>query len=116
ASGLTLNLLDFQSGRTDLAASANVSAGSYHKVRMQITSASLVRDDDNNPATPDRVDPIDVPSAKVDVPVSFNVSAGATTDVPLDFNAQLSVQVNSTPGQHPYVLRPVINAVGATRL
>ena len=114
ATGLTLNLLDYQSGKTALAAVGDVPAGAYQKIRMNIAAASLARDDDGNPATPDKVDPIFVPSGKVDVPVSFTVSPGAATDVTLDFNAQLSVQVNSTPVQG-YILRPVITPVRATR-
>jgi hypothetical protein len=44
--------------------------------------------------------------------VVFSVSGGEETDITLDFDAELSVHVNSTPGQHPYILRPVINVAG----
>jgi hypothetical protein len=111
--GLNLNLLDYQAGKVALAATGDVPVGGYSRVRMHVTSATLVRDDDGDPATPDQVDPIFVPSGKVDVPVYFLVSGGATTEITLDFNAQLSVQVDSTPGQQGYILRPVITPVGA---
>ena len=73
---------------------------------------SLVQGGDGDPLTPDVTVPIFNPSGKVDIPVPFVVSAGDETTLTLDFDAQLSVQVNQTNGQHPYILRPVINLVG----
>ena len=55
------------------------------------------------------MEPIFIPSEKVDVPVAFSLSNGEEMEVTLDFDAELSVQVNETAGQHPYILRPVIN-------
>jgi len=112
--GLTLNLLDFQNGRVALIGTADVPEGDYRKVRMRIASAELVLDDDHDPDTPDAREEIFVPSGKVDVPVTFSASAGKSVDVTLDFDAELSVQVNATPGRHPYILRPVITPVGVT--
>lgn len=109
--GLTLNLLDYQDGQVILVGAADVPEGDYHKVRMLITAAELVRDDDGDPATDDIIEPIKVPSGKVDVPVPFTLSGGGGMDITLDFDAELSVQVNETSGQHPYILRPVIHAV-----
>jgi Domain of unknown function (DUF4382) len=105
--GLTLNLLDFQNGESILIATLDVPAADYAKVRMHIASAELVRPDPNDPAL-SIVEPIFVPSGKVDIPVPFSVAGGETTDILFDFDAALSVQVNETPGQHQYILRPVI--------
>lgn len=113
--GTALNLLDFQNGNTVTVAALDVPVGDYKKVRLGIASADLHRDDDDDPATPDLVEPIFIPSAKVDVPVGFTVSGGETVDVTLDFDAELSVQVNTTNGTHPYILRPVIVPVGVSR-
>jgi hypothetical protein len=109
---LTLNLLDFQNGSVTFLGSQTVPAGSYGRVRLQVVSAELVRDDDGDPTTPDLVEPITVPSSKVDVPVPFQLTADESLQITLDFDAQASVQVNSTNGQPSYLLRPVINVVG----
>src|SRR5262245_3021242 len=48
--------------------------GSYRRIRLEIVSAELVRDDDGDPNTPDVVSPMTVPSGKVDVVAPFQVS------------------------------------------
>jgi hypothetical protein len=112
--GLTLNLLDYQNGQTLVIATADVPPGTYSRIRMEVESAELVRAG-ATAEDPDVVDPIFVPSGKVDIPVTFTVTASTETDVTLDFDAAMSVQVNSTPGQHPYILRPVITPVGTSQ-
>lgn len=111
----TVNLLDYRGGNTVTMASQDVPEGTYSRLRLEIASAELVRDDDGDPATPDVVEPIFVPSSKVDVTLPFTIAAGENADLTLDFDAQGSVQVNETPGQHPYILRPVINGSAAVR-
>jgi len=112
AEGMTLNLLEFQNGKTITIATLDVPAGSYEKLRMGLVRADLLRDDDGNPDTPDLVESIFIPSGKVDIPVPFTATAGEELEVVLDFDAALSVQVNTTQGQHPYILRPVITPTG----
>ena len=109
---ITLNLLDFQNGATIVIGGVEAPAGSYDKLRMRVVEANLERDDDGDPDTPDLVEPIFVPSGKVDIPVAFDLAPGEELDVVLDFDAALSVQVNETGGQHPYILRPGINVSG----
>ncbi len=112
--GLTVNLLELRDGNTTLIADGEVPAGEYLKLRMEIASAELVYDDDGDPDTPEVTSPIFVPSGKVDVPVPFTVSEGEDVEIVLDFDAELSVQVNETPGMHPFILRPVVTPVGVT--
>jgi len=107
---LTVNLLDYQDGATVVIASLDVPTGDYEKVRMIVSEAHLLMQDPDDP-TLEIMEPIFVPSGKVDVPVTFTVSGGETTDVTIDFDAELSVQVNET-GNHRYILRPVIVPVG----
>jgi hypothetical protein len=109
---MVVNLLDYQNGQVVLIASGDAPFGDYAKIRMLVSRAELVRDDDGDPDTPEVVEPIFQPSNKVDVPVPFSLSGGENLEVTLDFDAALSVQVNHTNGQHPYILRPVINVVG----
>ena len=109
---MVVNLLDYQNGQVVVIASGDAPFGNYARIRMLVSRAELVRDDDGDPDTPEVVEPIFQPSNKVDVPVPFSLSGGENLEVTLDFDAALSVQVNHTNGQHPYILRPVINVVG----
>lgn len=112
----TLNLLDYQNGQVVLVASVEIAEGDYERIRLRVESAELVRDDDGDPNTPETVEPIKVPSGKVDVPVPFSITAGTEMEITLDFDAEASVQVNTTSGNHPYILRPVITPVGMRSL
>lgn len=106
-----VNLLDYQNGNTVLMAAGDIPAGSYDKIRLEVSAAELVMDDDGDEMTPDVVEAIFNASGKVDIPVPFLVTAGTDMSITLDFDAELSVQVNATGGTHPYILRPVINVV-----
>jgi len=92
-------------------AAGDIPAGEYAKIRLHVIEAELAIDDDGDPMSPDVIEPIFNPSGKVDIPVPFVISAGTDMSVTLDFDAELSVQVNTTNGQHPYILRPVINVI-----
>jgi len=106
----TLNLLDLQNGQTTLLATAELPAGDYEKVRLHVTAAELLMDEDADPTTPDTAIDVTVPSSKVDVVVPFSLSADESKQIVLDFDAALSIQVNESQGQPGYILRPVINA------
>jgi hypothetical protein len=103
-----VNLLDYRDGAVILMASEGVPAGVYRRIRMEITAAWLLRDDDQDPDTPDTMEEIFISSDKVDVVVPFIISAGEETEIILDFDAALSVHLNET-GNYKYILRPVIN-------
>jgi len=109
--GMTINLLEFQNGKTIMIATLEVPPGDYEKIRMDVAEAELVFPDLDDPEG-GIVEPLFNPSGKVDIPVSFTVSGGEQVDVTLDFDAALSVQVNTTQGNHPYILRPVITPTG----
>jgi len=106
--GVEINLLDYRDGAVILMASEGIPEGAYEKIRMEIAAASLLRDDDQDPETPDAIEDIFVPSGKIDVVVPFSISAGELTEIVLDFDAALSVHLHET-GNHRYILRPVIN-------
>ncbi len=113
---LNLNLLDYRNGKIVFVGQEEVPPGPYQRIRLEITDARLLRDDDGDPETPDVEEEIFVPSGKVDVPVPFTLSRDETLELTLDFDAEASVQVNATPGQHPYILRPVITPVGMRKV
>lgn len=107
----TVNLLDYTDGATILMAAEDVPEGPYKRIRLGITASELLMDDDGDPETPDVVEAVFVPSNKIDVLTSFVVEPGDSTDITLDFDAAESVHLNETPGQHRFILRPVINRV-----
>ena len=107
----TVNLLDYQDGNTVLMAAGDIPAGDYAKIRLVVSAAELLMDNDGDSMTPDVVEPIFNPAGKVDIPLPFLVTAGMDMSITLDFDAELSVQVNTTGGQHTYILRPVINMI-----
>ncbi len=96
----TFDLLTLTGGASTLLASANLPAGFYQRIRLNISSASLTFKDGT---TADLM----IESHKVDVPIRFEVKVSDTTQVTLDFQAAASVQVNGT-ASGAYILRPVV--------
>ena len=99
----TFDLLTLTGGATALLATDEVPAGSYDRIRLQISDATLVFKDGTS--TPLKID-----SQKVDVPIHFRVNRDADNAVTLDFDAAASVQVNQN-GSGEYLLRPVVTPV-----
>ena len=96
----TFNLLSLTGGATELLASGEVPAGSYQRIRLVISKATLTYTD---ATTAD----LKIESGKVDVPIGFQVSTGADMSLVLDFDAAASVQVNET-ATGTLILRPVV--------
>jgi hypothetical protein len=100
----TFDLLTLTGGATALLASGEVPAGSYQRIRLEISSATLTYKDGSQV-------PLKIDSNKVDVPIPFHVAVDQTTGMTLDFNAGASVQVNDT-ASGTLILRPVVTPVG----
>lgn len=99
----TFDLLTLTGGATALLASGEVPAGGYSRIHLDISDATLVNKDGTTAS-------LKIDSNKVDVPIQFQVTVGATSSITLDFNAGASVQVNeTTAGQ--FILRPVVTPV-----
>lgn len=109
---MIVNLLDYQNGKTMPLATGLVPEGDYDKIRLHVSAAELATDDDGDPETPDLIEPVFNPSNKVDINAPFTLGEGEEMTITLDFDAALSIHVNQTNGQHPYILRPVINVAG----
>ena len=99
----TFDLLTLTGGATALLASGEVPAGSYSRIRLEISDATLVYNDATTV-------PLKIDSNKVDVPIRFHVTVGADNSVALDFDAGASVQVNEA-GAGTCILRPVVTPV-----
>jgi uncharacterized protein DUF4382 len=96
----TFDLLTLTDGAKTLLGTDEVPAGSYSRIRLQVSDANLVYLDDTTA-------PLKIESGKVDVPIRFKVVRDETTNVVLDFDAAASVQVNET-GSDQLILRPVV--------
>jgi hypothetical protein len=99
----TFDLLTLTNGATTLLASGEVPAGTYSRIRLEISDAVLINKDGTTAI-------LKIDSHKVDVPNRFQVSVGGTSDLTLDFDAGASVQVNETAAGQ-FILRPVVTPV-----
>ncbi len=107
--GATFNLLSLVNGEKALLGNATLAAGIYDKLRLSVSYGELLIDDDGDASTEAIVEPLEIPSGKVDVATAFEIQDGYTTYLTLDFDAEKSIQVNENPNK--YILRPVINHV-----
>ena len=102
----TYDLLSLQNGLSaTLASGATLPAGHYEQMRLILgTGDSVVLSDGST-------QPLTVPSALqtgIKLIVSFDVQAGTTEDVYLDFDAAHSIQIVQAGASSQYILRPTI--------
>ncbi len=104
----TYNLLALTGGVSQtLAAGATLPAGHYGQMRLILGSGNTVKLEDGS------VEPLKVPSGLqtgIKLIVSFDVAAGTTKDVWIDFDAAHSIQIVSAGSSQQYILRPTIRA------
>jgi len=99
----TFNLLSLTGGATTLLASGEVPAGSYSRIRLEVSDAVLTYKDGTT-------QPLKIEPEKVDVPIAFDVGVDEQSQVTLDFDAGASVKVNETSSEK-LILRPVVTPV-----
>lgn len=99
----TFDLLTLTGGATALLASGEVLAGSYSRIRLEVSDATLTYKDGTTQV-------LKIQPGKVDVPIGFEVGVDEQTQVTLDFDAAASVQVNETASGE-FILRPVVTPV-----
>ena len=98
----TFDLLTLTGGASTLLASGEVPAGSYSRIRLEISAAELVYMDGTTA-------PLKIDSNKVDIPIHMKLTVNADSSITLDFDAAASVQVNET-ATGTFILRPVVTA------
>ena len=102
----TYNLLSLTGGVSEMLASgATLPAGHYSQMRLILGSGNTVKLADGT------VQPLTVPSglqSGVKLVVSFDVAAGTTADVWIDFDAAHSIQVVQAGASGQYLLRPTV--------
>ncbi len=104
---ISVDLLEWQNGRTLLLGSADVPAGKYTQVRIKIDSAKI--------GVKGSVFPLDVPSgAKTGLKFGpqFTIASGSTYELVMDFDACRSI-VTTGPKKNPtgYKLKPRIRVI-----
>lgn len=108
----TINLLNLTGGVSEtLASGATLPAGHYQQMRLILGSGSTVKLSDGT------VQPLKVPSGMqtgIKLIVSFDVAAGTTSDVWIDFDAAHSIQVVQAGASGQYLLRPTVRAFDRT--
>ncbi len=108
----TINLLNLTGGVSEtLASGATLPAGHYQQMRLILGAGSTVKLSDGT------VQPLKVPSGMqsgIKLIVSFDVAAGTTSDVWIDFDAAHSIQVIQAGASGQYLLRPTIRAFDRT--
>lgn len=102
----TYNLLSLTGGVSEmLAAGTTLPAGHYQQMRLILGAGNTVKLADGS------VQPLTVPSglqSGVKLIVSFDVAAGTTKDVWIDFDAAHSIQVVQAGASNQYLLRPTV--------
>ncbi|WP_243303241.1 DUF4382 domain-containing protein [Geothrix oryzisoli] len=102
----TINLLSLVGGVDEtLVAGATLPAGHYGQMRLVLGSGNTVKLSDGT------VEPLKVPSGMqsgIKLIVNFDVAAGTTKDVWIDFDAAHSIQVVQAGASGQYLLRPTI--------
>lgn len=104
----TYDLLSLTNGLSaTLANGATLPAGHYEQMRLILGSGNTVVLSDGS------TQPLTTPSALqsgLKLIVSFDVAAGTTADVFIDFDAAHSIQITQTGASNKYILRPTIRA------
>jgi hypothetical protein len=81
-------------------------AGNYNQIRMSVVSGNIILKGDPKPY------PLDVPSDEIKTNYHFEVLAGGTAQITLDFDAEQSLHIVKQGKKDSYKLRPVVNVVG----
>jgi hypothetical protein len=104
----SINLLDLQNGAFEtLALDAQLPPGHYGQMRLLLGTPNTVTLQDGSTAD------LTIPSGAqtgVKFPVSFDLQAGTTYEIFIDFQANKSVFVHQAGASGKYMLRPVVHA------
>jgi hypothetical protein len=99
-----INLLEWNNGETFILGQADVEAGKYTQIRLKIVEAEVTLDGQTYP--------LSVPSGAqsgLKLLANFEIVAGSTYDLVLDFDAERSVVITGTSGDPDgYILKPTV--------
>jgi hypothetical protein len=105
----TIDLLQFHDGSsTDLITPTELSAGKYTQVRIVVSNAEMVIENDDE--TTDTL-PLEIPSdnLKTDKNFTVDVAGGSYMDIVIHFDLSMSVNVSGPESDPTYSLKPVMH-------
>lgn len=104
---ITVNLLDWNNGKSIEIGRADVPAGHYTQIRLKIDNAEVVVDGQTHPAT--------VPSGAqtgLKFGPEFSITQGSTYELMIDFDAHRSIVTTGPPNSpNGYKLKPTIRVI-----
>ncbi len=108
------DLLDLKNNPVPIV-SADLDAGHYNQIRMNVVEGSIVFPEDDGQGELVEV-PYDlkIPSNEIKIPVQFYIEASGDTEIILDFDAEKSIHITKQGKKESYKLRPVIKVVGVS--
>lgn len=103
----TIDLLEWNNGKSIEIGRGDIEPGKITQIRLMVTDAEIVIDG--------RTEPVTIPSAEqtgLKLITNFNVEAGVTYELVVDFDAHKSI-VTTGPPQNPtgYKLKPTLRVV-----
>ncbi len=108
------DLLELKNNPTAIV-SANLQAGHYNQIRMDVISGYIVfLEDDGQGGFAEVPYDLKIPSNEIKIPVQFYIQENAMTDITLDFDAKESIKVTKQGKKDSYNLRPVVKVVGVS--
>lgn len=110
----TFDLLELKNNPTAIV-TADLAAGHYNQIRMDVVSGSIVFfEDDGQGGFVEVSYDLKIPSDEIKIPVQFTIEENGETEIILDFDAEKSIKVTEQGNKDSYKLRPVINVVSVS--
>ncbi len=104
---MTVNLLEWNNGKSIVIGTAEVPAGHYTQIRLKIQDAEVVINGQTHP--------LEVPSGArsgLKLVHEFTINAGSTYELIVDFDAQRSIVTTGPPlNSRRYLLKPTLRVV-----
>lgn len=110
----TFDLLELKNNPTAIV-TADLEAGHYNQIRMDVVSGSIVfLEDDGQGGFVEVSYDLKIPSNEIKIPVQFTIEASGEAEILLDFDAEKSIKVTKQGNKDSYKLRPVIKVVSVS--
>ncbi len=109
ATGIKVDLLEYQDEDYLLAVRRDIPAGQYSKIRLKVSAIEVTPKDPNNPPPCTSLD-IKLPSGKIDLNPreSFTINKGGNLSIRLDIDANKSINLHQAGKSGKCIFRPVV--------
>jgi hypothetical protein len=103
---ITVNLLEWNNGKSIVLGIAEVPAGHYTQIRLKIDQAEVVTNGQTHEAEVPSGDPTGLKLVH-----QFTINAGSTYELIIDFDAHRSIVTTGPPNDPKYKLKPTIRVI-----